>query len=300
MNKQLKKSLNTENCPHITIEQWGNVNAQDVFLYTLINSSGMEVQLTNYGCTIVSWKVPDNHGKFENIVLGLSDLDAYLSGHPCFGNIVGRFANRIGDAKFTLDGVVYPLSANCGKNHIHGGNHHFGTKVWKVLRTDTNSDSATLSLSYVSRDMEEGYPGNLIVNLDYTLDNEGCLSLNYTAATDKSTVLNLTNHAYFNLTGCKENVLNHRVRIYSDSYLPVNIPVDHENIPSGVIRSVEGTPFDLRQWTTIKDRMQALPRGFDNNYCLHSQEKTLLLASELFDPQSGRLLQTYTTEPAVV
>lgn len=281
-------------------EKWGNVDGKDIFLCTLINANGIEVQITNYGCTIVSWSVPDRKGKLENIVLGLSTLEDYVAGHPCLGNVIGRYANRIGGAKFSLNGIEYKLPANCGKNHIHGGYKHFGVKVWDIAGTKTSKGSVTLSLTYTSPDMEEGFPGNLSVRLDYTLSNEGQLKLDYTAITDKPTVLNLTNHVYFNLAACKEDIRNHQVRIYAETYTPVNIPTDEENIPTGEIEYVEGTAYDLRQWTTINDRMTVLPRGFDNNYCISTKQKQLVLAAELFDPRSGRLLQTYTTEPAVV
>ena len=285
--------------PIINQKNWGVVDSKDVYLYTLTNSNGVEVQITNYGCTIVSWLAPDRNGKMENIVLGLGSLDDYLAGHPCLGNVMGRYANRIEGAKFTLDGIEHHLTVNCGKNHIHGGNKQFGVQVWDSA-TQTDDDSVSLILNYTSADGEEGFPGKMQVTVKYVLNNDNELQLHYTAVTDKPTVLNLTNHSYFNLSACKENVLNHQVRVYSDAYTPVNNPVGVENIPTGAIASVEGTAFDVREWVTISDRMPELPGGFDNNYCIGGTPENIVLAAELYEPKSGRLLQTYTTEPAVV
>jgi aldose 1-epimerase len=231
----------------------------------------------------------------ENIVLGLETLDDYRAGHPAFGCIVGRYINRIGGAKFTLDGTEYVLATNSlGKHNIHGGRRNFSSKVWDAT-TSSNEQSATLSLSYISADMEEGYPGNLIVKVDYVLNNDNELQIHYTATTDKPTVLNLSNHSYFNLTNCKENVLAHQVIIYADAYTPV----DNELIPTGEIVQVEGTPYDLRQWTVINDRLIDLPKGYDNNFCIKGTPGHLVLAAEMYEPKSGRLLQTYTTEPGL-
>ena len=286
--------------PNIKQKKWGSIDKKNIFLYTLVNANGVKVQIMNYGCTIVSWLVPDRKGKFENIVLGLATFDEYVAGHPCLGNIIGRYANRIDGAKFSLNGIEYQLPANCGKNHIHGGIRHFGYKVWDVIGTKINVDSVMLSLTYMSADMEEGYPGTLTVRLDYILTNDNELKLNYTAVTDKSTVLNLTNHVYFNLTSCKKDIRKHWVRIYANDYTPVNIPTDEENIPTGIIEPVKGTVYDLRQWTIIEDRMNELPRGVDNNSCISGKPGKPVLVAELYDPESGRLLRTYTTEPAVV
>lgn len=281
--------------PTITREDWGSVNSKPVYLYTLTNSNGITAKITNYGCTIVEFNVPDKDGQMENIVLGLNNLEAYQGGHPCFGCIVGRCVNRISNARFTLDNTVYTLAANSGKNHIHGGNENFSRKVWDAT-TSTDGKSATLSLSYVSADMEEGYPGNLTVKVDYVLTNDNELQLQYTATTDKPTVLNLTNHSYFNLSGCKDDVREHQVRIYADRYTPQGEGL----IPTGEIVSIEGTPYDLRQWVTINDRLTELSRrGFDNNFCVKGTPDKIELVAELCDSKSGRLLQTYTTEPGL-
>ena len=282
------------NPPVITGENWGTADSKPVYLYTLTNSNGVTAKITNYGGIIVAYYTPDRNGKMENIALGLSSLEDYLAGHPSLGCIIGRYANRIGDAKFSLDGTEYTLAANNGKNHIHGGLKPFSKKVWDAT-TSSDQHSATLSLRCTSADMEEGYPGNMIVNVDYVLTNDNELQIHYTATTDKPTVVNLTNHSYFNLSGCKENVLAHQVIIYADAYTPV----DDGNIPTGEIAPVERTPFDLRQWTLISDRLTELPRGFDNNFCVKGTPGNVALVAELYEPVSGRLLQTYTTEPGV-
>jgi len=282
------------NQPVITGEDWGEVDSKPVYLYTLTNSNGVTAKITNYGGIIVAYHAPDRNGKMENIVLGLCSLEDYVAGHPSLGCIIGRYANRIGDAGFTLDGIEYTLAANNGKNHIHGGVKRFSDKVWDAT-TSSDEQSATLSLTCTSDDMEEGYPGNMTVKVDYVLNNDNELQIHYTATTDKPTVVNLTNHSYFNLTGCKDDVRGHQVRICAEAYTPV----DEENIPTGEIAPVEGTPFDLRQWTVISDRLTDLPKGYDHNFCVKGTPDNAVLAAELYDPESGRLLQTCTTEPGV-
>ena len=287
-------SCTSTNKPTITSEEWGSVDSKPVYLYTLTNSNGVSAKITNFGGIVVEFNVPDKDGQFENIVIGLATLDDYLAGHPSFGSIVGRYANRIAEGTFTLDDTEYTLAVNSGNNHIHGGVENFEKKVWNAT-TSQDENSVTLSLTYLSVDGEEGYPGNLNVKVDYVLNNDNELQLHYTATTDKPTVLNITNHSYFNLTNFKENILNHHVRVYADAYLPSGIG----NIPTGEIASVEDTPYDLRQWTVIGDRIPSSLRGFDNCYCISGTPDNLVLAAELYEPQSGRLLQTYTTEPGV-
>ena len=282
------------NQPAITSEDWGTVDSKPVYLYTLTNSNGVTAKITNYGGILVAYLTPDRNGQMENIVLGLGTLDDYLAGHPSLGCIVGRYANRIAGAKFTIDDMEYTLAANNGVNHIHGGIKNFSQKVWDA---DTSSDeqSVTLSLTCISADMEEGFPGKMMVTVDYVLNNDNELQIRYSATTDKPTVVNLTNHSYFNLSGCKEDVRSHQVRIYADSYTPMGVG----NIPTGEIASVEGTPYDLRQWVTISDRLTDLPRGYDDCFCVKGTQGNAVLAAELYDPGSGRLLQTYTSEPGV-
>jgi len=285
--------------PSVEVADWGSVDAKPVYLYTLTNSGGMTARITNYGGIVVELHTPDRNGVMGNVVLGLESLDEYLAGHPAFGCIVGRYINRIGGARFSLDGREYALAANfMGKHSIHGGRRNFSARVWDAT-TSTDERSATLSLYYVSPDMEEGFPGNLAVRVDYVLNDDNELRIRYTATTDKPTVVNLSNHSYFNLSACKENVLGHRVRIYADRY----IPTDGELIPTGEIAAVEGTPLDLREWCVIGDRPDELPKGFDNSFCLDGTGGTTsggaALAAELWEPVSGRLLQTFTTEPGL-
>lgn len=282
--------------PSVTQQDWGAVDSTQVYLYTLTNSNGVTVKITNYGGIVTEFYAPDRDGNMENIVLGLDSLTAYQRWHPCFGSIVGRYINRIGGAKFSLDGVEYQLAKNSnGRNNIHGGPKNFYTKVWNGS-SSSDDDSATLSLSYLSADMEEGFPGNLQVKVDYVLTNDNEFKIVYTATTDKPTVVNLSNHSYFNLSGAKRDVLDHELRIFADEY----IPTDSDNIPLGEILSVDNTPLDVRSWTRIADRMEQLPDGFDHSLCVKgkSGEEPVLIA-ELRDPESGRMLQTYTTQPGV-
>lgn len=282
--------------PTVSQEEWGSVEDSTVYLYTLTNSCGTVLKITNYGGIITEFVTPDRNGKMENIVLGLNSLDAYLKGHPAFGCIVGRYINRIGGASFTLDGTEYQLERNAnGRHNIHGGRRNFYTRVWEAT-TSTDRTSATLSLSRLSADMEEGFPGNLQVKVDYTLTNDNELRIDYTATTDKPTVVNLSNHSYFNLSGAKESVLDHEIRILADEY----IPTDADLIPTGEIASVQGTPLDLRQPTRIADRMEQLPGGFDNSFCVGGKEgEAPVLIAELYHAKSGRCLKTYTTQPGV-
>lgn len=282
--------------PAVSQEYWGTVEGKPVYLYTLTNSNGLVAKITNYGGIVSQLYAPDRNGKMEDIVLGLDSLSAYLKGHPCFGSLVGRYINRIGGAKFTLDGVEYHLAKNSNKkNNIHGGVKNFYTRVWDG-KASANKKSAILSLTYLSKDMEEGFPGNLSVKVEYILTNDNELRIDYTATTDKPTVVNLSNHSYFNLTGAKENVLDNEVRILADSY----IPTDKDGIPTGEILPVEGTALDLRNWTRIGDRMAQLPNGFDVSYCVKGRNNVKpVLVAELREPKSRRSLKTYTTQPGL-
>lgn len=286
----------TKKRPTVTREYWGTVEGKPVYLYTLTNSHGLVAKITNYGGIITQLYAPDRNGKMDDIVLGLDSLSAYQKGHPCFGSLVGRYINRIGGAKFTLDGVEYHLAKNSnGRNNIHGGVKNFYTRVWDGKAT-ADKHSASLTITYLSKDMEEGFPGNLKVKVVYSLTDNNELKIDYSATTDKPTVVNLSNHSYFNLSGAKENVLDNEVRIFADSY----IPTDKDGIPTGEILPVEGTPFDLRSWTRIGDRMPQLPDGFDVSYCVKGRNdaKTILVA-ELKNPKSRRSLKTYTTQPGL-
>lgn len=281
--------------PAVTCAPWGMADGKAVYLYTLTNGNGVTLKVTNYGAIITELHAPDRQGRTENIVLGLNSLEAYLKGHPCFGSTVGRYIDRIADAEMTIDGVQHRLTRNFGKHCIHGGRKNFYCQVWDG-ETTTSRNAATLSLSYLSADGEEGFPGNLRVRVDFTLTTRGEVRIAYTATTDKPTVVNLSNHSYFNLTGGRRDVLDHEVRVLADTYLAT----DKDRIPTGEMLAVQGTPLDLRQWTRIGESAGQLPGGFDHAYCVKGRSgRKPRLVAELRDWESGRLLQTYTTQPGL-
>lgn len=272
-----------------------------VELYTLTNSKGMEAAITTYGGIIVSLKTPDKTGKLADIVLGFDNLDGYLKGHPYFGAIIGRYGNRISRGRFTLNGVEYTLARNNGENALHGGLKGFDKVVWKAAEVPAAGGQA-LELTYLSKDGEEGYPGNLSVKVTYTLTEDSELRIDYDATTDKDTVLNLTNHSYFNLAGQGEgDILGHQLVLEADRYTPVDAGL----IPTGELPTVEGTPFDFRQPHTIGERINArneqltLGRGYDHNYVVNGPAGALRLAARVTEPVSGRVMEVRTTEPGV-
>ena len=269
--------------------------------YTLTNRNGIQMQVINYGGTITSLKTPDKAGTMEEVVLGCDSLKDYLDGTPFFGALVGRYGNRIAKGKFTLDGKTYSLAQNNNGNHIHGGLKGFDKVYWHIQPLSSEGDPA-LRLTYLSKDMEEGYPGNLSVEVVYALTDNNELKIDYTATTDKKTIINLTNHSYFNLGGnAKRNVLDHEVVIYADKF----VPVDEELIPDGSIAQVDGTPFDFRTPVTIGARIDndhpqlVNGRGYDHCWILRSGSEALKLGVTVHDPVSGRYMQMYTTEPGV-
>ena len=232
-------------------ESFGEFEGKKVDIYTLKNANNMEVKITNYGAIVTSIKVPDKNGKFDDVVLGYSNLQDYINNNNYFGAIVGRYANRIGNAKFFLDGQEYTLARNNWKNSLHGGIKGFDKVLWDA-EAITGEDSQSLRLSYFSEDGEEGFPGNLNVIVVYTLSDDNSLSIYYTAATDKPTVVNLTNHAYWNLAGeGSGDILGHRLMLNAGAFTPV----DRGSIPTGEIRSVEDTPMDFRKPAAIGDRI---------------------------------------------
>lgn len=282
----------------VTAESWGKTAAgEEVQLFTLKNAAGMEVRLMNYGGIIVSIKTPDRQGKMADVVLGFDRLEPYLGKHPHFGCLTGRYANRIGGAAFELDGTEYQVTANSGKNHIHGGRENFATKVWKAaLKPEKNA----VELSYCSADGEEGFPGKLDCRVIYALTEQNELRIDYTATTDKPTVVNLTNHSYFNLAGeGSGDVLGHEIMILADQFTAT----DDALIPTGEIESVIGTALDFTQPHAIGERIQAdfkpllQGKGYDHNFVLKGQG--LKLAAQVKEPQSGRMMQVRTTEPGV-
>jgi aldose 1-epimerase len=274
-----------------------------VSLYTLGNRTGMEVAISNYGGTIVSLRVPDRNARAEDIVLGYDKLEDYEQGLSFFGATIGRYANRIANGKFTIGKKNYLLTRNDGRNTLHGGTRGLGKRVWAARQASTRSKQ-TLQLTYLSRDGEEGFPGNLSVIATFSVPvgrNELCID--YTATTDKNTVLNLTNHSYFNPGGTgKGDVLTHRLRICGQQFTPI----DTEMIPTGEFRNVVGTPFDFIQPTAIGEHIHAdneqlkYGKGYDHNWVLDSKPANAFdLAAEIHEPESGRMLSIFTTEPGI-
>jgi aldose 1-epimerase len=265
--------------------------------YVLSNGK-MTVKVITYGAIIAEIDVPDRNGKLADVVLGFDNLEGYLGGHPYFGAATGRVANRIAKAKFTLDGKEYKLAANNGPNTLHGGLKGFDKVVWKASDVSGPSGPA-VKMSYLSPDGEEGFPGNLSVSVTYTLTTDNELRIDYSATTDKPTPVNITNHSYFNLAGpAAGSILGHELLLEADLYTPV----DDTLIPTGETTSVQGTPLDFTRPTTLGSRIAELkgePGGYDHNYVLRSGGKELALAARVTEPQSGRILEMFTTEPAV-
>jgi aldose 1-epimerase len=256
------------------------------------------VDIINYGCTVVSITVPDRLGIRKNIVAGFDDLQQYLQVHPYFGCVIGRYANRIAFGKFRIDGIEYALSVNDPPNHLHGGFKGFDKKVWQVANTIEESHRTGISLSYSGKDGEEGYPGNLKAVVTYFLTEENKLHIQYSATTDKPTIVNLTNHSYFNLTAFEEQtVYNHQLRILADNYLVKN----EYNVPSGEIASVKDGIMDFTTTKQIGTHINLFPkdRGYDHTYVVNKQNHEVELAAELLDPGSGRLLRVFTDQPGI-
>ena len=277
-------------------------DGQPVDLFVLTNKSGAEVSITNYGGAVVSLKVPDRGGKLADVVLGYDGIDGYVNDKSYFGALVGRYGNRIGHAQFVLDGKTYTLAKNNGENSLHGGVKGFNKAVW-TAKTLSKKDGQLLELSYLSKDGEEGFPGNLKVTVTYTWTDANALKIEYSATTDKKTVVNLTNHSYFNLAGQGSgDILGHLMTIEADKFTPV----DSGLIPTGELRDVAGTPFDFRNSTAIgarisqDDEQLKLGGGYDHNFVLRrSAGSSESLAARVVEPTSGRVLEVWTTEPGV-
>ena len=286
----------------VTKESFGKTpDGQDVEIYTLTNRRGAEVKITNYGGIITSLKVPDRNGKRDDIVLGFDNLDAYLKGNPYFGAIIGRYGNRIAKGRFTLNGHQYTLAVNNGENHLHGGIKGFDKVVW-AARPLKVPNGAALRLTYLSKDGEEGYPGNLSVKVIYTLTNADELKIEYWATTDKDTVVNLTSHSYFNLAGQGNgDILNHQLLINARRFTPT----DAGSIPTGELKSIKGTPFDFTSAFRIGDRINdddqqlKFGKGYDHNFVLNGRMGTLRQAAVVYEPTSGRSMEIWTTEPGI-
>jgi len=269
-------------------------DGKSVDLYTLVNNNGMKACITTYGGIVTQLWVPDKHGKLGDVVLGFDSLDEYVRHSPYFGALVGRYANRIAAASFTLDGEEYHLAANDHRNSLHGGKRGFDKVVWKAEPVQ-GGDSVALRLKFLSKDGEEGYPGNLSVTVTYSLDNDNALKIFYDAITDKPTIVNLTHHSYFNLADSGD-ILNHEMMIKAGSYTPV----DSMLIPTGEVRRVDGTPFDFRKSRRIGAEIDSVAGGgYDHNFVLLRGREPLSLAARVTEPVSARLMEVWTTEPGL-
>jgi aldose 1-epimerase len=289
--------------PQIRKQSFGTTTEKKpVDLYTLTNINGVEVGIMTYGGIVVSLKVPDRKGQLQEVTLGYDTLDGYLKNNsPYFGALIGRYGNRIGKGRFSLGGREYRLATNNGESHLHGGNRGFDKVVWKPTEV-RGQKSVGLKLDYVSADGEEGYPGALTVTAVYTLTNDNELKIDYEATTTKETIVNLTNHAYFNL-GADANILKHEVMINADRFTPIS----EAFIPTGELSSVKGTPMDFTKPLAIgarinqKDEQRQLVRGngYDHNWVLKRKDSGLSLAARVEEPTSGQVLEVFTTEPGV-
>jgi len=273
----------------------------DVDLFTLTNANGVEVKIITYGGTVTSIKVPDRQGTFADVVLGSDNLETYMKQTSYIGALIGRYANRIAKGRFTLNGKEYVLAVNNGENHLHGGIKGFDKVIWTAKPLGTKG-GPSLQLTYASRDGEEGYPGNLAVTVIYTLTEKNELKIDYSATTDKDTVINLTSHGYFNLAGeGSGNILNHQLMLNADRFTPT----DAGAIPTGELRSVKGTPFDFTKMTAIGARIEdpdeqiKLGLGYDHNFVVNGRPGMLRQAARVYEPTSGRVMEVWTTEPGI-
>ena len=284
----------------VSRRSWGQTSdGKEVYLFSLRNTKGAEALISNYGGIVTTLKVPDRHGHLGDVVLGYDNLADYIKETPYFGALIGRYGNRIAHGKFTLDGKEYTLATNNYPNALHGGLKGFDKVVWTPTIL-TSPDGPALKLTYLSKDGEEGYPGNLSVTVVYTLTEDNALKVEYTATTDKDTVINLTQHSYFNLAG-KDSILNHVVMIPADKFTPV----DSTLIPTGELRPVAGTPFDFRTPTAIgarinqDDEQLKFGKGYDHNWVINKPMGQLGLMARVTEPTTGRVLEVISTEPGL-
>jgi len=305
--KEAKKKMNIE------VKQFGTTpDGQEVQLYTLSNSNGLKAEIMTYGAIVVSLEVPDRDGKMNDIVLGYDNLQGYIDNNPYFGAIVGRYGNRIAKGKFSLDGKQYSLATNNEPGgipcHLHGGIKGFDKIVWKAEPVE-QKETVGVKLTYLSKDAEEGYPGNLNCSVTYLLTNNNELKIEYLATTDKPTVVNLTHHGYFNLTGCERDILDHQLMLNADKLTPVDVGL----IPTGELQSVKDTVMDFTQPTAIGARINRdyeqikFGGGYDHNWVLNKQSRSpdplrhrdSGLAARVYEPTTGRVMDVYTTEPGI-
>jgi aldose 1-epimerase len=270
---------------------------EPVSLFTLTNANGMRAEIITYGGIIRALEVPDRNGRIGDVVLGFDAVDGYLKEHPYFGAIIGRYGNRIAKARFKLGGTEYKLAVNNGPNALHGGVQGFDKRVWTVKDSGAG-DNAHLTINYLSKDGEEGYPGNLDVTVTYTMTNDNVLRIDYAATTDKETIANLTNHTYFNFSGA-DDILAHELKLNASKFTPV----DETLIPTGELKDVAGTPFDFRTLTPIgarinqKNQQLVHGKGYDHNFVLDGSG--MKAAGEVHDPATGRVMEVSTTEPGI-
>ncbi len=293
--KDVLTNMSKPSMIQISKNAFGTAPDGAVDLFKLKNEQGMEVEIITYGAIVKSIKVPDKTGKIGEVTLGFNDLAGYLGEHPYFGAIVGRYGNRIAKGKFSIEGTPYSLATNNGPNALHGGIKGFDKVIWKAAEVPNG-----VALTYVSADMEEGYPGELTITVTYTLDKDNALKIAYEATTDKTTVCNLTNHTYFNLAGSGD-ILDHQLMIKADWMTPV----DETLIPTGELKGVKGTAFDFRMSKPIGKDIDAeeeqiqIGGGYDHNFVLNMKPRTRTLIARVFEPSSGRTMEVLTREPGV-
>ena len=299
---QTLEDLKTKSTVTIEKSSFGTTeDGQTVDKYLLKNSKGMAVSIITYGGIITDWTAPDKNGTYKDIVLGYNTLDDYIKSTPYFGALIGRYGNRIAKGKFSISGKEYQLTINDGQNHLHGGDKGFDKVVWNAEEL-TGDDTASLKLTYTSADGEEGYPGNLTATVIYTLRDDNSLEVDYTATTDKTTIVNLTQHSYFNLSGdFSTTILDHEIVLNADHFLPVDATL----IPTGELEQVAGTPFDFTTAKTIGKEIEAANdqlkkgQGYDHCWALNDQSDGMRFAASAYHPESGRLLEVFTDEPGI-
>ncbi|HLG38825.1 MAG TPA: aldose epimerase family protein, partial [Chitinophagaceae bacterium] len=289
-NKEAEKS---DMKTGITEKPFGTFEQKPVTEYTITNANGMQVGVINYGGTVTKLIAPDKNGVMGDVVTGFESLDGFLQkGVPYFGALIGRYGNRIANARFTLDGKTYTLAANNGDNSLHGGNKGYDKVYWNIEKAGDSS----LKLTYDSKDGEEGYPGTLKAEVIYTLTADNALKIDYTATTDKATPVNLTNHCYFNLSAGKDStILNHQLMLNADKYTPVNDAL----IPTGKIEAVKEGPMDFTTAKMIGKDLAAVKGGYDHNWVLNKNGNALEKVASLYEPDNGRYMEVWTTEPGI-
>ena len=279
-------------------------DGREVNSYLFKNANGMEIKIIEYGAIVVSLTAPDRNGEFADVTLSYDNLESYVADTFSLGAIVGRYGNRIGKGKFTLDGKEYQLSINNGENHLHGGTEGFNKKIWSVVNTEesTTDGAASIYLKYISEDGEEGYPGTVKLTVKYSLTNDNELLINYSATTDKKTILNPTHHSYFNLSGdMNQTILDHEVMIDADKFTPI----DKDLITTGSYAEVTNTPMDFRTPKIVSSDIDAnyeqlkLAGGYDHNWALNKHGKTLSKFASVYEAESGRLMEVWTDQPGV-